>query len=361
MERAPPAALPPAAPLQTLDALRFIACVGIYLHHSLEYSFGGAARQFFIERTSGLALFVDLFFCISGFTIAFVYDGKINTWRDNVDFYARRLARLVPLHWLTFFVSLLFWLGVSATGASPAHSPSLSASCLASTAFLLHAYAPCSSVNGVSWSLSVEMGLYLLAPAVLAFSARYTIATTLLILCLIAVTCLTAIAQTVDHWVSQPAYFRGLPSFLVGIAIYRLRGPIGVLPIGKLVGPLLVAIVFSMTTPSPPWITLLLSYLLVTCACSCDQKGHAHPLTRKLASHAELTYGIYMWHMIFVLVILNAISDKLLALPGYMMLALTACTFMLVYFCAAASLRWFEKPIRHWCTTRVRVGLYRKT
>ncbi|MCH7627432.1 hypothetical protein [Novosphingobium percolationis] len=56
--------------LLTLDLFRFLSSVAIVYHHSHEYFVAPAFRAAAGQRTAGLALFVDLFFLISGFVIA---------------------------------------------------------------------------------------------------------------------------------------------------------------------------------------------------------------------------------------------------------------------------------------------------
>jgi peptidoglycan/LPS O-acetylase OafA/YrhL len=104
------AALPKLRPqsdeMLHLDLTRFIASVGIVAHHSIEYFVQPSSRDWLHEKTMGLALFVDLFFVISGFVIAYVYHERALTLKGYAVFLQRRVGRLVPLHWLTLAISL---------------------------------------------------------------------------------------------------------------------------------------------------------------------------------------------------------------------------------------------------------------
>jgi peptidoglycan/LPS O-acetylase OafA/YrhL len=59
-----------------LDLTRLIASVGIVAHHSIEFFVPLSDRDWLSGKTMGLALFVDLFFVISGFVIANVYHDR---------------------------------------------------------------------------------------------------------------------------------------------------------------------------------------------------------------------------------------------------------------------------------------------
>src|SRR4051812_42851020 len=85
-----------------LDLLRFYAASGIVFLHTQTFLDVSPKLRGILDRTY-LSLFVDLFFAISGFVISFVYADRMRTKRDYLRFVQRRVARLVPLHWLMLF------------------------------------------------------------------------------------------------------------------------------------------------------------------------------------------------------------------------------------------------------------------
>ncbi len=91
---------PASGELLHLDLMRFVASAGIVFHHSHEFFSPQRARPALAAGTLGLALFVDLFFVISGFVITYVYHDRIVSWGGFGRFLQRRIGRLVPLHWL---------------------------------------------------------------------------------------------------------------------------------------------------------------------------------------------------------------------------------------------------------------------
>jgi hypothetical protein len=62
-----------------LDLLRLVASVGIVVHHSIEFLFPVVDRARLLDWTMGLALFVDLFFVISGYVISYVYCDRLGS------------------------------------------------------------------------------------------------------------------------------------------------------------------------------------------------------------------------------------------------------------------------------------------
>ena len=92
-----------------LDMLRFVASIAIVWHHSHYLLHPVSQRAAVRDQTLGFALFVDLFFIISGFIISAVYTDRIKNWSTTVVFWQRRIARLVPLHLLILLLSWSFW------------------------------------------------------------------------------------------------------------------------------------------------------------------------------------------------------------------------------------------------------------
>lgn len=85
---------PTSGELLHLDLMRFIASAGIVFHHSHEFFVPITKSPFLArEQTAGLALFVDLFFVISGFVIAYIYHNRMSSIIDYFTFLQRRVGR----------------------------------------------------------------------------------------------------------------------------------------------------------------------------------------------------------------------------------------------------------------------------
>lgn len=77
---------------ETLDGLRGIAAIAVVIFHFMEF-IAPDYRDNFIAHAY---LAVDFFFCLSGFVIAYAYDGKLQTLGILL-FVKLRLIRLHPL------------------------------------------------------------------------------------------------------------------------------------------------------------------------------------------------------------------------------------------------------------------------
>ena len=149
-----------APDLPVLTSLRFPAAAAIVLFHSL-YPF-----QLGHGVWDALASGVSFFYVLSGFILYYNY-------RDLTDrhaFWAARVARIWPVHVVTFILTLLLVPSTAIWGLRlwPLTAPLNLA--------LLHAWVPWMGVvfsfNGVSWSLSVEAFFYLMFPWLLVFLKR---------------------------------------------------------------------------------------------------------------------------------------------------------------------------------------------
>lgn len=170
-------------PSQRLDAitgLRFFAAAAIVIVH-LPGTFGITYEQF---QGYSLAQGVSVFFVLSGFVLRYSYPA-ISTRSEVRRFLVNRIARIWPAH-----VTMLLLAVVLLPGFDPG--------AFLANVFLVHAWVPQSdyffSYNAVSWSISAEMGFYLLFPVLLYKFRQYPgiiIATCLLIaLCMVYISVL---------------------------------------------------------------------------------------------------------------------------------------------------------------------------
>lgn len=142
--------------LYPLNTLRFFAAVGIYLFH---LNIG--------NNLAGISL--PVFFLLSGFVMAYNYKNEFFSlnFRYYLKYFYGRLARLYPLHLLTFIISIPL-MQISQTETS-IKSTFLILS-------LLQTYIPlgklCFGFNGVSWFLADVLFFYAITPILLNFFYR---------------------------------------------------------------------------------------------------------------------------------------------------------------------------------------------
>jgi peptidoglycan/LPS O-acetylase OafA/YrhL len=147
--------------LVELDGLRGIAALGVLLFHfTTRYDtlFGhrGAPLVSFPKAPFG----VELFFVISGFVILMTISRTETVW----DFVASRFGRLYPAYWAA--ILLTFGI-VSATSMWPHGQPGLRDVLINTT--MLQDFVGAQSVDGVYWTLQIELMFYGLIAALFVF------------------------------------------------------------------------------------------------------------------------------------------------------------------------------------------------
>lgn len=336
-----------------LDLMRFVASCGIVFHHSHEYFYPPAAREGARQSTFGLALFVDLFFAISGFVIAYVYHDRIGSWHEYGRFLQRRVGRLAPLHWLTLAVSIiLYCVFIAAARSHVKTMPSFNPLCIADTVLLLHSFVPCGNgtfFNGVSWSISVEMVMYVAFP-IMALLGRKSPKVILGLATALLMTYLVywhgGVFSSLE-WTRISAPLRAIPSFLLGVGLFYNRKYIANIPKPEvlLLGSA-CALLGAMASNAPSAVILLGTYAVTICAVSADLQRRANAFVRAVAPLGQLTYSIYMVHAIFILVLMNVLGDKILHAGPKVMLVIAACCFVCIAVASYLSFRFIETPAR---------------
>lgn len=92
----------------TLDGIRGIAAIGVMLYHYTQHS------HYPLLPSASAA--VDLFFCLSGFVIAFSYQNRLESGMSIGDFLLRRLIRLYPFYLIGLAVGIFALIERSASG-----------------------------------------------------------------------------------------------------------------------------------------------------------------------------------------------------------------------------------------------------
>lgn len=293
-----------------------------------------------------MTVFVDLFFVISGFVIAYVYAGRLNDWSAYVTFLQRRIARLAPLHWATFLV--FFLVGVMIwTGSMPSDHPEFyDPRCIVPNVVAIHAWGVCDhlSFNDVSWSISAEVGMYIISPLLLLLGTRSPIWLALLSVVVIVLLSLAPQQPWLD-WTSHFGVLRALPSFALGMAAMYWRGTITHLPLPRVVG--LLAFALLLVGIRLDWSRLALlpiAYMIVVAAIAADVGGRFRPL--RIGALGQLTYSLYMIHPLVRTFFIGFAGQRVFHVEGrwadLWVLAGFGVTFVLSY----VSFLYFETPAR---------------
>ncbi len=335
-----------------VDLMRFVASLGIVIHHSHEFFFPVAERIGMIAKMSSLAIFVDLFFIYSGFVISHVYNNRINSPVDYINFLQRRVGRLVPLHWLTLIISILIWSMLTMLHFQASHTPSFEPECILETAFLLHSFMHCGNdifFNSVSWSVSAEMVLYIVFPvlAIIGYKSGLSLLLVafMLVICLFTIV-LTVTGQNVEA--IQPI-IRAIPSFAFGAALFYNREFVSQIPRPQVLLFVSVIMTFIFVLIGASQLTVLfLIYIVAVSTIAADLQRQAAIQVRQGAPLGQLTYSIYMWHPILIFIIMNLIGDKLLHANYVTMIGISIICYAIIIFVSYLSFFYIEGPARRW-------------
>ena len=147
----------------SLEAFRGLAAVMIVLYHSRFYS-----TDDYVPFVKHSHIFVDFFFILSGFVMAYSYLGRIGSNMTLKRFFLMRFGRLYPLHlftlllWVPFIIVKVIFYEKGIGGTDPSESNNFFT--FFSNLFLVQAfdgYQPL-SWNFPSWSISAEFYTYII-------------------------------------------------------------------------------------------------------------------------------------------------------------------------------------------------------
>ncbi|RYG07826.1 MAG: acyltransferase, partial [Caulobacteraceae bacterium] len=170
-------------------------------------------------------LFVDFFFVLSGFVIAHAYGGRLGSVKDLGPFLIKRLGRVWPLHavMLAAFVGLelcrlWFHFDAATPFARDRSVEALVTNLLLIQSFNIHPYL---TWNGPAWSISVEMGAYVVFAAIMVLAPRRFTAISLLLIvagALIVLTQSTRFMNTTYNF----GFPRAVYGFFLGCLVHRI-------------------------------------------------------------------------------------------------------------------------------------------
>ncbi len=210
-----------------LDGLRGIFSIMVVIYHYPQEFIPHFIHNFFIVAKSHL--FVDFFFVLSGFVIAYNYNNRIRTGVALGEFIQKRFIRLYPLLLYTTFVFLFVVLGVKIflpQFAKNSHSflPAMidtfsTLSFLNSTPIFADNFGGNKyGMNYPSWSISAEMFAYLFFGVVSLWAVKKKKNTVLISSIFIGMFFL--LIKTVMKIEGNFDFVRGIISFNIGYVVY---------------------------------------------------------------------------------------------------------------------------------------------
>lgn len=225
------------AEIRCFTGLRGCAAVLVMAYHfALNMPDSSVVRQQFLLNGY---LWVDLFFILSGFVMAYSQADNFRSGykvRTHIAFLTGRIARIYPLYALVILESavLVMWRadGLDIRGA---------VSTLFLNLALVQAWGFAPSLEGAAWSISTEWCAYLIFPALLAAalaSARW-VATITFVFAAAAIVYLATSAGPftfpdqnrngpldIYSWVTAAPLLRCVAEFTLGLLAYRIAVPV---------------------------------------------------------------------------------------------------------------------------------------
>ena len=343
----------PPQRFHTLDMMRGVAALAVFILH--------AHPLFPFGTLPGGYLAVDLFFALSGFVLAHAYEAKFAAGMPPRRFLLQRLIRLYPLHLAGAALGII-QLGLAVgTGTSAASALGWSGWAIASLSILLMLPSPTwdatksiAPVNGVAWSLMVELAVNILYALLLyRLPTRWLIAVTAAFALWLAwVIAANGSVGVGMHW---PTLIDGIPRacfpFFTGVLLYRLHRHRARTAIVSRWRPwLLVALLllFILDSPDRRWIdgtaTLLLLPLLVWFGAAVDPPRPA--IATFLGSISYPLYALHYPALHLTLGLLGAagVSAAASAPWGGLIAAIIAIA------ASAWIARHYDSPVRAWLT-----------
>ncbi|MEO7247956.1 MAG: acyltransferase [Novosphingobium sp.] len=355
-----------------LDSLRGLAALGVAAFH-IESAQGVTALPIFRAGNQ----FVDFFFVLSGFVIAASYGERIAQGFPLRKFMALRLGRVWPLHFFMILaclgmelVSVLAGpkLGIDRVPFTGFHSPDHILRAL----FLADGYFPDrrNYYSGASWSISVEILLYLLAA--LAFRSG-RLGKVLLVLS--APAAMVLLDANLSWPVLTDSVERGFAGFGLGVAVFfihRRIANVGIVGATLLEGAVL-ALFFSdiwMTGSGGQFAPVILPSALVVLVMAQARGAVSRMLAQEpFAWLGRISYSIYMVHGLVVtafvsllmlasraagypvverVTMADATTTKRLVLSTVPATIAEFCIIACVLVAAHLAWRWIEEPARQW-------------
>src|SRR5215475_9341658 len=356
-----------------VDGLRFIAISVVLFHHLLAMFLSGSGRSPAVRTHAEWAAAADqswlvtlaycghfgvnLFFVISRFILALPFAKRAFNQQAAPalkSYYLRRVTRIEPPYLLSLIV--IFLIHWRQWGIGPELIPNLVASFFYSHGLV---YGRESAINGVAWSLEVEIQFYLLTPLlVLMFKLRNAAARRAMIVALIVG------FGALSQWVIYPSGSTRLPLTLLNFAHYFLTGflLVDLYLTGLLRGPgkrlswdvvtlgAAAAIVATLTRFGQYYFLLPLMVGLLYAGFFMGRLSNAFARARWIVIIGGMCYTIYLYH---ILIISNLMTKTLplasITRPLNLDFAAQCLIILPAVFAVCALLFFYaEKPFMRW-------------
>ena len=320
--------------LTAIQGLRALAALSIAVLHGQHEAGLLAARLgigFAPWRAVPWEAGVDVFFVISGFVMVWASGPLFGAAGAGRSFLARRLARIVPLYWLTTTAFLAVALIAPAVLLSPTPTPGF---VLASYAFV-----PAARANGavqplysLGWTLNYEMMFYALFALAIALPRRQAVASAAagLVAIVLAGRLLSPLPTALAFW-SDPIVLEfgfGMALGLLRAEGVRLSGPIR----AALAAGGLLLLVAGPEMAGPLAYGVPAALLVAACGLGIERPGLPGGLARLGETLGDASYAVYLVHPFVIRGVRQAVEATIATLPpAAFLLAALAATLLVAH------------------------------
>lgn len=347
--------------IRILTSLRGIAAFFVLLYHLRVINYWHFAIDDYTVIIERGYMWVDFFFVLSGFIIAYVYGDRFRrTWirADYLDFLRRRLLRIYPLH----LVILLAFIPLAATGLIAEQEAAASLAEQIWTflldLLLVHAWLPSSgSWNGPAWSISAEWAAYLLFPVFFFFVAkqRRWLSSGFVLLGLLGLYGMSLFRNPsdLDIW-NHFGTLRCFAGFCLGILVHRIyallttdhRRLAQILGSDSACVAIIALLLLLLALPlHDTWLFAPFGALIL---CGALNRGRVRAVfeTPLLHGLGLISYSVYMTHWL-VLSLAVIVRDRVPGADTHITALMVGAT-VLTLLLSVLTYRYVEEPFRHW-------------
>ncbi len=355
-----------------LDGLRGVAAIMVVLFHLFE-PFSGGNPQLQIINHGYLA--VDFFFMLSGFVIAYAYDGRWGTMGLR-DFAMRRLIRLQPMVVLgSLFGALMFAMQESSVFPKIADTTAMQLIGVMLLGFVmiplpksadLRGWDEIYPLNGPQWSLFYEyIANFLYAVGLRKLPDRaMAILVAVAALALIHLLVFGPRGDLIGGWALDAngiriGMTRVMFPFFAGVLMMRLGARIRV-PHAFLVSSALLIVAVSLPRfggTEKLWLNglyeaacVILVFPLIV-AIGAGEKAADGPVIRTARVFGALSFPLYITHFPMIYIYTAWVADSRPSPAGAAIVA--AGVLIAALTIALLSLKFYDKPARRWLADRL--------
>lgn len=353
-----------------LESLRGLAAVMVVLFHS-PFRFGSSS----IDFVANSDLFVDLFFVLSGFVMAYAYGDKIRGGMGFGEYMALRLGRLYPLHlftlglWVPYILIKQYLFETGFGGTDQLDENNLRT--FLTNVLLIQGMGVNESLswNHPSWSISTEFFAYVVffVFAVTLDRLRslwFPLAVSIVAYGIIVLFFMAAPSElTFDH-----GFVRCLGAFYVGVFLFRMRAVVSLdhlsartLSALEVIAVAGVVLCVTLADLGPGMELLCIGLFGLTVYVFAAQNGGV--LSRILDLNlirriGVWSFSIYMMHRLMQFAASNTFEFVLQIDPkapmGWVSVLLNVGMLVAIVVVSRQTYEWVEKPSRDWVKAKVK-------